>query len=112
MAKNTPKPQADTVKDTQTPMDPEVEAKRSGPPPGMDNPQPQPEPRYVSEAEGDHNSEIIAVIDQMLKDPTFDTSGVYRLRLAEYTRRLPGKRYPATTDTDERGDPEGQEPHR
>lgn len=104
--------------DAPEPMDPEVEAKRSGPPPAADarempGIQPAaPTPQPVSEAEGDRNSAMVDMIDEMLKDPDFDTSGRYRVRLAELSRSLPGKRYPATTDVDTHGDPEGEEPER
>lgn len=101
----------------QVPMDPDVEARRSGPPPGAQAdpmpaaPVPGPAP-MVSDAEGDRNSAFLKMIDELLKDPTFDTSGVYRERLAKLSMMLPGKPYPPTTDVDVHGDPQGAEPQR
>ena len=66
-------------------MDPEVEARRSGPPAGTpDRPDRDLGPAVHST---DPNvSEMIAAIDELLKDPDFDTSGKYRERLAALTR--------------------------
>lgn len=99
----------------EVPMDPDVEARRSGPPPGTHNDAndlPAQPAHPVSAAEGDRNAEINRMIEEMLKDPTFDPSGVYRERLAKYSMSLPGRQYPATTDVDVHGDPVGDVPHR
>jgi hypothetical protein len=106
MPKNDDKPRTQ-AKD----MDPDLEAKRSGPPPtgrSMPKPLADPDPPMQTD-QVDHAgepAEDIHAIEAKLKDPTFDPEGHERLRLAEESQRQgSGRPYPPTSDVDERGDP-------
>jgi hypothetical protein len=89
-------------------MDPDLEAKRSGPPMSGDSmPKPladdTPEP---VEEQFDRSGPVPdpAEVEARLKDPSFDPEGRERLRLAEESRRT-GDPVPTTTDVDARGNP-------
>jgi hypothetical protein len=89
-------------------MDPDLEAKRSGPPmSGSTMPKPLADdtPEPVSE-QVDRSGPVPdpAEVEAKLKDPTFDVEGHERLRLAEESRRT-GDPVPTTTDVDARGNP-------
>jgi hypothetical protein len=89
-------------------MDPDLEAKRSGPlmsGDSMPKPLADDTPEPVSE-QFDRSGPVPdpADVEAKLKDPTFDPEGHERLRLAEESRRT-GDPVPTTTDVDARGNP-------
>lgn len=90
------------------PMDPKVEAKRSGPPPdatpkNLDGSPVTPAAHAPEPAPAAHRGSN-AEIEAKLKDPDFDPSGVERLKLAEQLQNRPSVG-PPTTDVDEHGNP-------
>lgn len=98
-------------------MDPDLEAKRSGPPsPGPTMPKPladpdagfeEPKPQQHADTSGPAvTPENWPEVEQKLQDPRFDPEGHERLRLAEESRHMESDDpYPPTTNVDERGDP-------
>lgn len=107
--KDTPaaKPAADTQ------MDPELEAKRSGPPANTVEPKPLADPdagfeaphrERVTDPEPGDAALSQEEIERKLTDPTFDPEGHERLRLAEESMSRPSD-HPPTPFVDEHGDP-------
>ena len=91
-------------------MDPDLEAKRSGPPKAasaMPKPLADPDDEASKPSEQFDRSGPVPdprSVEAKLKDPTFDPEGHERLRLAEESRRT-GEPVPTTTDVDEHGNP-------
>jgi hypothetical protein len=86
-------------------MDPDLEAKRSGPPmSGRSMPQADDAPPPPEQVDRSGPVPDPAEVEAKLKDPAFDPEGHERLRLAEESRRT-GEPVPTTTDVDARGNP-------
>lgn len=96
-------------------MDPDLEAKRSGPPmSGQTMPKPLADPdagfeepqRPQQHSDGEAPSMDARELEQKLVDPSFDPEGHERLRLAEESRNRPADpNHPPTPFVDEHGDP-------
>lgn len=114
-APKNPATEAHKPADNDMQMDPDLEAKRSGPPAAarampkpMADPEPAPPPEQQQHADTTGPAvtpETYPDLEAKLKDPSFDPEGHERLRLAEASRHMDGPEYPATSDVDERGDP-------
>lgn len=107
------KPAAKPAADKQ--MDPELEAKRSGPPANTVEPKPladpdagfeEPKRERITDPEPGDAALSQREIERKLTDPSFDPEGHERLRLAEESMSRPSDPdFPPTPFVDEHGDP-------